>query len=148
MREIEGGGNPTPVLIMYDEFAALREAQQIVELLLQARQARAPIVVATQYLPEHVPIRMPVLSAGVLIVHRVAHDDAEQLANEMGTHKVPFVTSQVDYETGESEKGSIRMVDEFNIHPNVLRTLPVGRAVVYARRTERRSVVQIHREGT
>jgi hypothetical protein len=146
MREIEQGGNPTPVLVIYDEFAALREAQQIVDLLLQARQARTPIVVATQYLPENIPIRTPVLSAGVLICHRVAHNDAEQLANEMGTRKVPFVTSQVDYETGESEKGSIRMVDEFNIHPNVLRTLPVGRAVVYARRTERRSLVQVHRQ--
>lgn len=122
MRAIDRGQDPTPVLVIYDEFAALREATQVVDLLLQARQARAPIVVATQFLPDEVSIRKPVLSAGVIIAHRLGHDDAEQIAKELGTHKVPFTTAQVDYESGMSEKGSVRMVDEFNVHPNVLRT--------------------------
>lgn len=148
MRAIDGGGDPAPVLIVFDEFAALREATQIVDLLLQARQARAPIVVATQYLPDEVSIRKPVLSAGVIIAHRLGHDDSEQIAKELGTHKVPFTTAQVNYETGMSEKGSVRMVDEFNVHPNVLRTLPTGTAAVYARRTERRAVVHVHRNTT
>ncbi len=137
----------TPVVVMYDEFAALREAQQIVDLLLQARQAKMPVVVATQYLPEEIPIRIPVLQSGVVIAHRLAHDDAEQVANELGTRKVPFSTSQIDYDTGLSEKGSVRMVDEFNIHPNILRTLPLGSAAVYVRRSERRAVVRIQKDA-
>ena len=48
MRAIDRGADPRPVLIVYDEFAALREAIQVVDLLLQARQARAPLVLATQ----------------------------------------------------------------------------------------------------
>lgn len=136
----------TPMMVMFDEFAALREADQIVDLLLQARQARMPVVVATQYLPEEIRIRLPVLQSGVVIAHRLGHDDAEQIANELGTHKVPFSTAQVDFETGLSEKGSIRMVDEFNIHPNQLRTLPLGTAAVYSRRTERRHIVRIQRD--
>ena len=78
MRAIGQGKDVTPVLLVFDEFAALREATQIVDLLLQARQAKAPLVVATQFLPEEVSIRRPVTSAGVLIVHRLEAEDAEQ----------------------------------------------------------------------
>jgi hypothetical protein len=145
MRAIERGQTPTPVLIIYDEFAALREARQIVDLLLQARQARAPLVVATQYLPEEVPIRKPVLSAGVLVVHRLEAQDANAVAAEFGTHTTTALTAQVDYVEGTSEKGSVRWVEEFNIHPNELKALPVGVAAVYARRTNRQQLVQILR---
>jgi len=146
MRAIERGEAVVPLLVIYDEFAALNEAEQIVALLLQARQARVSVVIATQYLPEEIPIRVPALSAGVLIVHRLAHDDAEQLSKEMGTHTVPLTTQQIDYTTGESEKGSVRIVDEFNVHPNVIRELPTGTAAVYSRPTERRALVKIYRD--
>lgn len=135
-----------PLLVVFDEFAALRESEQIVDLLLQARQARMPIVIATQYIPIDERIRLPALQSGVIIAHRLGHDDAEQIANEMGTRKVPFVTSQIDYETGISEKGSVRMVDEYIIHPNVLRSLPVGKTAVYSRPTDRRSLVHIQKD--
>ncbi|MHB8593968.1 MAG: type IV secretion system DNA-binding domain-containing protein [Acidimicrobiales bacterium] len=133
MRAIERGEDVTPVLIVYDEFAALREATQIVDLLLLARQAKAPLVVATQYLPEEVPIRKPVLSAGLLIVHRLEAEDSELIASQFGTHTTPNLTAQVDYETGQSQKGSVRYVEEYDIHPNLLKSLPVGTAAVLAR---------------
>lgn len=147
MRAIEKGKDVRPVLIIYDEFAALREQTQIVDLLLQARQARAPLVVATQFLPEEVPIRRPVMAAGVLIVHRLEAEDAEKVAAQFGTHTSPALTAQVDYESGGSEKGSVRWVEEFNVHPNELKELPVGVAAVYARKTQRRSLVRIHRNA-
>ncbi len=145
MRAIDRGENPTPVLIVYDEFAALREAVQVVDLLLQARQARAPLVVATQYLPEEIPIRRPVLSAGLLIVHRLEAEDAELMASQFGTHTTPMLTAQVDYETGGSEKGSVRYVEEFDMHPNVLKDLPVGMAAVLSRRSGRKALVRVER---
>jgi hypothetical protein len=145
MRAIERGEDPIPVLIIYDEFAALREAQQIVDLLLQARQARAPLVVATQYLPEEVAIRKPVLSAGVLIVHRIEAEDAELVASQFGTHTSTAVTAQVNYDEGTSEMGSVRWTEEYNIHPNDLKSLPVGMAAVYDRRMQRQAVVRIYR---
>ena len=135
-----------PLLVIFDEFAALREAEQIVDLLLQARQARMPVVIATQYLPQEPAIRLPALQSGVVIAHRLNHADAEQIANELGTQSRPFTTAQVDFETGLSEKGTVRPVEEYQIHPNVLRTLPIGTAVVYSRPTERRNIVRIQRD--
>jgi hypothetical protein len=145
MRAIERGQDPFPVLIIYDEFAALREARQVVDLLLQARQARTPLVVATQFLPEEVAIRKPVLSSGVLIVHRLEAEDADIVASQFGTHTTTALTAQVDFEEGTSQKGSVRWVEEYNVHPNELKALPVGMAAVYARRSNRRQLVHVHR---
>ena len=145
MRAIDVGVDVRPLLVVYDEFAALREATQVVDLLLQARQARIPVLVATQYLPEEVSIRKPVLSAGVVIAHRLESDDAEIVASQFGTHTTPMLTRQVDYDTGESQMGSLRMVEEFDVHPNVLKSLPVGTAAVMSRTTGRKSVVSIQR---
>jgi len=145
MRALDKGKDVTPVLIIYDEFAALREATQIVDLLLQARQAKAPLIVATQFLPEEIPILRPVMSAGILICHRLEAEDAEKVAAQFGTHTVPMVTAQVDFEVGTSQKGSVRWVEEYNVHPNDLKELPVGMAAVLARPTQRRAVVKINR---
>jgi len=145
MRALDKGKDVTPVLIIYDEFAALREATQIVDLLLQARQAKAPLIVATQFLPEEIPILRPVMSAGILICHRLEAEDAEKIAAQFGTHTVPMVTAQVDFEVGTSQKGSVRWVEEYNVHPNDLKELPVGVAAVLARPTQRRAVVKINR---
>jgi hypothetical protein len=145
MRAIGQGQEVPPVLLVFDEFAALREATQVVDLLLQARQAKTPLVVATQFLPEEVSIRRPVMSAGVLIVHRLEAEDAEKMAAQFGTHTTSALTAQVDYETGTSEKGSVRWVEEYNLHPNDLKELPVGVAAIYARGTQRRSIVRVHR---
>jgi hypothetical protein len=58
---------------------------------------------------------------------------------------VPLLTAQVDFEVGTSEKGSVRWVEEYNMHPNDLKELPVGVAAVLARPTQRRAVVRINR---
>jgi hypothetical protein len=143
MHALDQGVQIAPALIIVDEFAALREPTQIVDLLLQARQAKAPLVLATQFLPEEVPILRPVMSAGVLITHRLEAEDAERMAAQFGTHTSPNLTAQVDYETGTSEKGSVRWVEEYNIHPNDLKELPTGVAAVYSRPTQRRTLVRI-----
>jgi len=145
MRAMNRGDSPQPVMIVIDEFAALREATQVVDLLLQARQAKMPLVVATQYLPELVAIRQPVLSTGVLIAHRLESKDAELVAAQFGTHTTMALTAQVDYETGTSEKGSVRQVEEYHVHPNDLRSLPVGVAAVLSRVTARRNIVRVQR---
>ena len=123
----------------------LDDPRQVVDLLLQARQARAPLVISTQYLPQDPAIRKPILSAGVLIAHRVEAEDAEVIASQFGTHTTTALTAQVDYNEGTSEKGTVRWVEEYNVHPNVLKDLPVGMAAVFARRTKRRQLVRVHR---
>jgi hypothetical protein len=143
---IAEGVDITPVLLIIDEFAALREPAQVVDLLLQAREALMPVVISTQYLPQLPEVRQPLLQAGLLIVHRVASVDAEALAAEFGTRTVPEPTSQVDYETGETLKGSIRMVDKYHVHPNEFRDLAVGVVAIRARQTNRRKIVKVLRE--
>lgn len=143
LREIERGVDLRPVLIVYDEFAALRESAQVVDLLLQARQARISVLVATQYLPQEPSIRKPALSAGVLIVHRLEAEDAETVASQFGTHSSPLLTAQINLVTGESRLGSLRMVEEFDIHPNVLKSLPVGTAAILSRLTGWKGLVSV-----
>jgi hypothetical protein len=146
MRAISRGESVDQLLVIFDEFAALREAPQVVDLLLQARQARVSVLIATQYLPQSPAIRKPALSSGVLIAHRLDADDAETLALQFGTHSVPVLTAQVDYETGESRAGSLRMAEVFDVHPNVIKALPAGRAAVISRISGRKGVVvDIHR---
>ena len=68
LEAIEDGVALTPILASFDEFAALREATQITDLLLQARQAKMPCVISTQYVPEATPIKKAALQAGLLLV--------------------------------------------------------------------------------
>ena len=63
----------------------------------------------------------------------------------MGTHTTTTLTSQVDYATGGSEKGSVRWVEEYDMHPNLLKELPVGTAAVLIRATGHKSLVRITR---
>jgi hypothetical protein len=130
LRQLASGAELHPILAVFDEFAALNEADQLADLLLQARQALMPTVISTQYLPETVPLRKACLGAGLLIVHRVEAEDAEAIAAQFGTRRASDVTHQVDYVTGYSEKGSIKRVDKFNVHPNELRNFQTGQVAV------------------
>jgi hypothetical protein len=128
---------------VFDEFAALNEAEQLADLLLQARQALMPTVISTQFIPETTALRKACLGAGLLIVHRVEAEDAEAIAAQFGTRRSSEVTHQVDYETGFSEKGSIRRVDKFNVHPNELRNFQTGQAAIKSVRKQRYTIVRI-----
>jgi hypothetical protein len=136
-------------LLILDEFAALREASQLNDLLLQAREARICCVVATQFLPSEVdaqPLRHALLSCGLFLSHQCSAEDAEAVAAVFGTRRTVEVTHQVDYQTGTSEKGSMRRVDEFRVHPNELRDLPCGMGAARIEASNRRiALVQIDR---
>jgi hypothetical protein len=143
LRALANGGTVQPALIAFDEFAALREAGQITDLLLQARQAAMAVVLSTQFLPQDVPIRKAALSAGLLVAHRLESQDAEDVAGQFGTHKTWKVTQQIDWESGTSQKGSVRDVDEYNVHPNSLRTFPTGTAAIRSVTTDRTAIVNV-----
>jgi hypothetical protein len=148
IRAIGEGATPVPVLANFDEFAALREAEQIVDLLLQARQADMPVVVSTQYLPEAIPLRRACLGAGLLLAHRVEAEDAEAIAAQLGTRSASDVTHQIDYETGFSEKGSIKRVEKYNVHPNELRTFEVGQVAYKCVPKKRYTICRVYPDGT
>lgn len=137
-------GHPVvPALVVFDEFAALREAEQVVDFLLQAREAQMPAVVSTQYIPEKLTIRQAVLQAGLIIAHRLEASDAEVIAAQLGTRSKWEPTIQMDDDVGATGMGSLRQVDAYNVHPNDLRTLQRGCAAVRSVVRDEPSIVQV-----
>jgi hypothetical protein len=136
-------------LLVLDEFAGLREATQLNDLLLQAREARICCAVCSQFLPnlmEAPALRHALLSAGMFISHQCSSEDAEAIAGLFGTQKAVELTNQVDYATGASEKGSMRQVDEYRVHPNELRDLARGTAAIRIEPGTRRiAIVRVDR---
>jgi Type IV secretion-system coupling protein DNA-binding domain len=141
-RRLQRTERQLPVLVIVDEFAALREASQFVDLLLQSRQAAMSVVLATQYLPETESIRKAALSAGLLIAHRLESSDAKDVAEQFGTrsHYEDVVQIGPDGPTGLR---SVRLVDAYRVHPNDLRDMQRGYAAVRSVSTKRRVIVQI-----
>src|SRR5437899_1613184 len=122
-----------PALLVLDEFAAVQGAEQINDLLLQAREAQIPTVVCTQFLPtanETPLLRAALLGAGVFIAHQVGPEDAEPVAQLFGTETRLDWTQQIDNETGESQKGTVRPVHEYRVHPDTLRNLRRGKVAL------------------
>lgn len=139
---------PIPVLSVFDEFAALDEADQLADLLLQARQALMPTVISTQYLPETVGLRKACLGAGLYIVHRLESEDAETIAAQFGTRVSTEVTHQVDFAADYAEKGTIKEVDKYNVHPNDIRTFNVGQAAFKSVVKRRYTIVRVYHDPT
>jgi hypothetical protein len=133
LARIDRGEQVTPVLVAFDEFAALREAEQIRDLLLQGREAGISVLAAPQYLPLDADLRRSLLSAGVLIVHYLASEDAKAVAEEFNTATTQELTTRIDYRTGDADEGSARQVEEYVVHPNTIRSLPTGIAAVRVR---------------
>ncbi len=107
------GQTVVPILLIIDEFAALKEAEQINDLLLQGRAAEMRVVVASQHLPEDATLRKALLGAGLLLVHRVDAEDADIVAKQVGTRD-----------------RNVRLSDEFNVEPQMLANLARGEIAV------------------
>lgn len=144
LRTMRAGATLHPVLFIIDEFAALREAEQFVDLLLQARQALVPTVLSTQYVPESVKIRKAALGAGLIISHRVESDDAKVIADQSGTQHQWIRTVQTGIE-GATGMGSVREGEAYHIHPNVVRSLQRGRVAMRSVPGNRHCIVEVHK---
>jgi hypothetical protein len=147
IKALRRGEYVIPALAAFDEFAALREAEQLADLGFQSRQALMPLVISTQYVPATIELRKAALSAGLILAHRVESEDAETIAGQFGTRKRNELTHQIDFETGFAEKGSIRRVDGYNVNPNILRTLKTGRLALLSVERERHAIVHVYRDG-
>ena len=141
LRAVGMGASVQPVLVAIDEFAGLGEARQIIDLLLQARQAEMPLLLATQKIPDDPGLQNACLQSGLLVVHRLAAKESEDIAAQFGTRSAWKVTQQIDWESGTSQKGSVRDVEEYVVHPNTLRGLKVGEAAVRTVSTDRHAIV-------
>jgi hypothetical protein len=147
LRQLADGLRLRPLIVVLDEFAALGEPDQILDLMRQAREALVSIVISTQHMPESVELQSACLGAGLVIAHRVAAPDAEMIAAQFGTRPSTDVTHQIDYVSGSTDKGSIRRVDKFQVHPNELREFEPGQAALKSASRRRYTIVRVYRDG-
>jgi conjugal transfer pilus assembly protein TraD len=132
-------------LIVVDEFASLGEAGQLVDLLLQAREARLAIVVSSQFIPRTAALRHAVLGAGALVVHQLGSaEDADLVARTLGTRSTVEIARQVQLGPPLSVRRLLRPAAAYLVSPDDLRRLHVGQAVVCVRHGRQRiAIVQI-----
>lgn len=136
-------------LAIIDEFAALNEPEQIVDLILQGREAGITVIASTQFLPKTPAILHAMLGAGVVVAHRVAGPDADILASQFGTTPTVEVTPNIDYTTGEVTRGTVRRGQTYTISPGQLRDLSPGQVALRVVRLPlslRHRLVTVYRE--
>ncbi|MGI8824373.1 MAG: hypothetical protein ACR2JC_01780 [Chloroflexota bacterium] len=146
LEDLRNGVAITPILVVLDEFTRLGEAAQITGLQLLAREARMSVLVSTQVAPQDPMLRAACMSSGLLIVHRPDPEmDTEALAGVLGTRRTVDTTYQKEFTTGFSEKGSIRQVREYWIHPDQLRNFAPGVTAVKVAGAQEPDIVRVSR---
>ncbi len=127
---------PVPATVAIDEFSALGD-DHVLALLARARESGISVLTATQEMADlqrAAPgFRDQVLGiVGVKIAHRQdVPESAEMIAKMAGTHWVWEETRHVRglLNPGNGPRASRRQVERFLVHPNEIKTLPVGHAV-------------------
>jgi type IV secretory pathway TraG/TraD family ATPase VirD4 len=125
-----------PATIAIDEFSALGD-DHLLALLARARESGISVLTATQEMADlqrAAPgFRDQVLGiVGVKIAHRQdVPESAEMIAKMAGTQWVWEETRHVRglLSAGNGPRASRRQVERFLVHPNEIKTLPVGHAV-------------------
>ena len=135
-----------PALLVLDEFASLGEAVQLVDLLLQAREARLAVVVSTQHLPREHALRSGLLGSGVLIVHQVGSaSEARELSETLGTRTGAELVRHIQMgPAGPLARRLVRPRLGYLVDPDNLSHLPTGQVAVAVRFGEQRlALVQV-----
>ena len=126
----------TAALLVVDEFGAFA-SDQALTILAQSRGSGLGTIIATQD-PEdyarvdpHLPYQV-FANTAVKIVHRLDNpNSAELAARAFGTQKAHELTHQIRNDRQAlGLMGTVRAVDEFIVHPQIIKTLPVGLAAV------------------
>ena len=132
----EAGQAPAQAMIGIDEFSALG-ADNLLALLARGREAGAAVLLATQELADldrAAPgFRDQVLGITSLkLAHRQdVPASAQTIAQMIGTEQVWEETRNIQGPLGRgSYRGSRRLVERFVVHPNVIKSLPTGQAVM------------------
>jgi DNA helicase HerA-like ATPase len=122
------------VLTIYDEFNVFAR-RNVVDLINKTRSKGFAALIAAQSLADldvcdSALKRQVVQNCNTLIVQRQnAADDAEDLARIIGTEETWMMTHQID-SNGGTGSGSLRFVRELMIHPDKIKRLQVGQAVI------------------
>ena len=143
---LERDDEPADSLVFFDEVSTF-EGDQLAPGFERGRSAGVRFIVATQSLSNFETAGGPKLlhavldNAELLIIHRQAVPDAvELLASVAGTeeawehtHAVSdmLIGTRISDETGERAR---RLTDRFRAHPNIIKKLGMGEAVVISHR--------------
>ncbi len=148
---------PIPTVVMIDEFAALA-AGQVNRLFGRSRSAGISLILGTQELADlkatgQEGLREQVLSnIEALIAHRQnVPESAELIAQIAGTKPVWISTEQTEeglIVSGPSGRGSRRRGHEFVIHPDRIKRLGTGQAVLITPGTDQPAkVLRVYHPG-
>lgn len=153
-----------PGYVVFDEFSAIR-SDHLLHLFAQARAARLGVLLATQELADLSRVDagfadQVLANTNVKLIHRQdVPESAERLAGLAGTRSAyeetfqtdrsPFVTVAGRLVGGgrgrNTGRGTIREVEQYVVHPNVLKQLRQGTAILIQKhpraRVERVTVV-------
>jgi hypothetical protein len=131
-----------PAIVAVDEFSALG-GDQLAALFARGREAGVSALVATQELVDleraSRGLRDQILGNTTLkIIHRQDVPEsalmvAQMIGTEMVWEETRHIGAPFGYDTG---RGTRRQVERFSVHPNTIKTLPAGRAVVMAKSPE------------
>jgi len=121
-------------LLVFDEFGTFA-SPQVVDLVNASRSFGFCVVMATQSLADLDRIdstlrRQVVANVNTVIIQRQNDaQDAEVLAATIGTQDTILVTQQLKNDI-ETELGSAREVKEFLVHPDSIKRLKTGEAII------------------
>ncbi len=127
-----------PAIVGIDEFSALG-ADNVISLLARGRESGISVLLATQELADldraARGLRDQVLGVtAVKIVHRQdVPASAQTVAQMAGTEKVweqTYRFGQSPWRSGDTSRGTQREVEQFRVHPNEIKSLRTGEAVV------------------
>jgi type IV secretory pathway TraG/TraD family ATPase VirD4 len=128
-----------PAIVAVDEFSALG-GDQLAALFARGRESGMSALVATQELVDleraSRGLRDQILgNTTIKIVHRQDVPEsalmvAQMIGTEMVWEETRYVGAPFGYDTG---RGTRRQAERFVVHPNTIKTLPPGRAVVMAK---------------
>lgn len=145
---IERSGVPADAMVFVDELSAF-DGDQLCAGLERGRSAGVRFVVATQSLSNFATaggeklLHAALDNAELVVVHRQAVPDAaELLASIAGTEEAWEHTHQVADGASallgldETGRRARRLTDRFRAHPNVIKRLGLGEAIVVSQRPE------------
>jgi hypothetical protein len=129
-----------PANVAVDEFSALERGDHVLGLNARCREAGIGSLVTAQEPTDFERAARGLLnqilgSTAVKIIHRLdVPSSAEMIAQLAGTETVWEQSHQIEHHPlfGDRETGRsvTRQVERFLVHPNVIKSLPTGRAVV------------------
>lgn len=130
----------TKCYCIFDEFASYASSN-LAETISLHRSNGIHAIIGTQSITT-VKLKSPetkrvadelIACCNTYIVQTVNHsEDAELLAQVLGTRKSLEITAQIDSKAGgNTGLGSVKQVHEFKIHPQDLKDLRTGEAIVY-----------------